>query len=38
MSFEPTAPAKTPLQDRTLSNIAYMQEASKQLIEGQADK
>jgi hypothetical protein len=38
MSFEPTAPAKTPLQDRTLSNIAYMQGASKQILEGQAEK
>ncbi len=38
MSFEPTAPAKTPLQDRTLSNIAYMQGASKQILEGPAEK
>jgi hypothetical protein len=38
MSFEPTPPAKTTLQDRTLSNIAYMQGASKQILEGQAEK
>lgn len=38
ISFEPTPPVKTPLKDRTLSNIAYMQGASKQILEGQPEK
>ncbi|MDP3507543.1 MAG: hypothetical protein Q8T09_06100 [Candidatus Melainabacteria bacterium] len=38
MSFEPTAPANTPLKDRTLSNIAYMQAARKQILAGQPEK
>lgn len=38
ISFEPTAPVKTPLKDRTLSNIAYMQEAGKQILAGQPEK
>ncbi|CAN5546745.1 hypothetical protein BH11CYA1_BH11CYA1_30840 [soil metagenome] len=38
ISFEPTPPAKTPLKDRTLSNIAYMQGASKQILETKPEK